>query len=328
MSNQSGIVADQKLLDSLTDFGSSGIVAITAQISKDATAVQFGEQYNSLEQTLDSLVNDPLYLFIRGTLEDPKQYHFISYVPDSSTVRSKMLYASTKNTLVRQIGTSSIGKQSLLTDADELLELVNERNSQDESVLTESERAEIEITQQQQRLKSADYYPNGRKLVSQTDGAPKSLAFQVVTGGSTIAELLNSYNVVSFKIDLANEQIQVASKDNVGSPHELEILRDHPSYVIFKNGSLYYFIYCCPSGSKVKDRMVYASNRTGFITHLKDQDHIEFAKVIEIGDPEELEVSSLSHSTAEEQAADEAQSKADSEVKFSRPRGPARKRRT
>ncbi|QLL31317.1 hypothetical protein HG536_0B01800 [Torulaspora globosa] len=328
MSNQSGILADQNLLDLLSNPDSNEVFAITAQISKDATAVQFSAKYSSLEQVIDNLAEEPLYVFIRGTLEDPKQYHFISYVPDSSPVRSKMLYASTKNTLVRQIGTSGIGRQSLLTDASELLQVVDERNAQEASVLTESEKADIEIAQQQQRLKASEYYPNGRKLVSQTDGVPKSLAFRVKTGEGSIAELMKNYNVISFRIDLASEQIQVAAKYNIDSPRKVEIVEDHPSYVIYRNGSLYYFIYCCPSGSKVRDRMVYASNRAGFIKHLKDEDHLELAKIIEIGDPEELELSSLSPSTPEALAAEDAESKSASDVKFSRPKGPTRKRRT
>lgn len=328
MSNPSGIIADQGLLDLLSNPESDGVFAITAQISRDATAVQFGAKFSSIEQVIDNLGEEPLYIFIRGTLEDPEQYQFISYVPDSSPVRSKMLYASTKNTLVRQIGTSAIGRQSLLTDASELRQLVEERNSQEVSVLTESEKADIEIAQQQQRLKCSEYYPNGRKLVSQTDGVPKSLAFEVKAGDGSIAELLKSYNVISFRIDLASEQIQVATKDNIDSPRKLEISGDNPSYVIYRNGSLYYFIYCCPSGSKVKDRMVYASNRAGFIKNLKDRDHLELARIIEIGDPEELELSSLSPSTQEELAAEDAESKAASDIKFSRPKGPTRKRRT
>lgn len=327
MSNQSGITADQSLLDSLSNFESNEFAAITAKISKDFTAVQFDGKYNSLEQLLSDLRSEPAYIFVRGVLEDPGQYHFISYVPDSSPVRSKMLYASTKNTLVRQVGTSSIGKQSLLTDADEFLDLVNEKNGQEDSALTESEKANIEITQQQQRLKTADYYPNGRKLVSQTDGAPTSLAFQVKVGDGSITELMKSYNVVSFEIDLAKEQIQVYAKQSISSPKELDITRDHPSYVLYRNGSMYYFIYCCPSGSKVKDRMVYASNRTGFITHLQGECHLELAKVIEIGDPEELEISSISYSSPEEQATEDDKLKSASETKFNRPKGPARKRR-
>ena len=48
-------------------------------------------------------------------------------MPDSSPVRGKMLYASTKNTLIRQIGSNSIGKQAHLTDAEQLLDLGNKK---------------------------------------------------------------------------------------------------------------------------------------------------------------------------------------------------------
>lgn len=328
MSTQSGIVADQNLLDSLSEVKDSGIVVITAKISDDSTAVQLDKKYGSLKEAASDLGSAPLYVFVKGVLGEGGQYYFVSYVPDSSPVRSKMLYASTKNTLVRQIGTNSIGKQALLTDANELLELPSEKEAQDDSALTESERADIEISQQQQRLRSSALYPGGRQLVSQTNGSPQSLAFEITSGGSSLEELLRSYNVLTFKIDMATEHIQVASKDKITSPKDLKITSEHPSYVIYRNGSLDYFIYSCPSGSKVKDRMVYASNRSGFLSRLQDEHNLKFARVVEIGEPDELELSLISCASAEEQAQEEANSQSSSATKFNRPKGPARKRRS
>lgn len=326
MSNQSGIVADQTLLDSLRGLHSDGVVVITARISDDSTSVQLDKKYGSLKEAADDLGTNPLYIFAKGLLEDGSQYYFVSYVPDSSPVRAKMLYASTKNTLVRQIGSNSIGKQALLTEASELLGLADEKDAQEDSALTQSERTDIEITQQQQRLKSSTFYPGGRQLVSQTNGTPKALSFELTSGEDSIEQLLKQYNVLSFSIDMSNEQIQVKSKSNISSPRDLKITSEHPSYVVYRNGSLYYFIYSCPSGSKVKDRMVYASNRSGFISRLQDEQKLKFARVVEIGEPSELEYSLISSSSAEEQAQEEAKAQSATTTKFSRPRGPTRKR--
>lgn len=331
MSAQSGILADPDLLKSLNEAndrssGSDELIIVTAGVSDDSRVVKFQNKYNSLSALQSDLTSKPLYVFIKDLSKDPEHYYFVSYVPDSSNVRSKMLYASTKNTLVRQIGTNSIGKQLLLTEPEDFIDILND-DTNNSSALTESERANIEISHQQQKMKLAQNYAGGRRLVSQTNGTPKSLAFDVSSGTSSISDLLNEYNVVSFKINMENEQIQAAAHANIGTPDDLQIITDHPSYTIYKNGTLNYFIYSCPSGSKVKDRMVYASNRSGFITHLQDQEHLAFAKILEIGEPEELELSLLSKSSEEEQAEEDASAGSASASKFNRPRGPTRKRK-
>lgn len=329
MSSQSGISAEQGLVDFLhaPSQGSQGLRIVTAGVSNDFTSVQLKGAYDSLSQLQSGLTNEPLYVFIKDLQKNPNQYVFVSYVPDSSPVKLKMLYASTKNTLVRQIGGNSIGKQTLLTDSEDFQDVLESKDvdpQQGAAVLTESERADIEISQQQQRMKLGN-----RKLVSQSDGTPTSLVFDIKSGDSTINELLQRFNVVYCKIDLGTEQIQVVDKSNINDPNQLKILPEHPSYTLYRNGSLNYFIYSCPSGSKVKERMVYASNRLGFINHLKGQDKLEFARIIEIGDPDDLELSLISNSSQEEQKqeeAEEASARFASSRKFNKPKGPGRRR--
>lgn len=326
MSSQSGIVADKALLDSINNVdGRDGVAIITANISTDSTAVTKGDTFHTLEQLQRSLGSEPLYILVKDLKKGNVPYIFVSYVPDASPVRAKMLYASTKNTLVRQIGSNSIGKQLLFTEPSEIKDILEEKDSVENGVLSESERANLEIAQQQQRMKLSQHYPSGRKLVSQTNGTPKQLAFDVSSNGMPISSLFKENNVVSFKIDLASEEIEVASTAKIGSPSELHISTEHPSYTLYKNGSLFYFIYSCPSGSKVKDRMVYASNRSGFVSHLTDDEKIAFAKVIEIGEPSELELSLISSSSEDEQRQKEALENSSIKPKFNRPSGPGRR---
>lgn len=67
--------------------------------------------------------------------------------------------------------------------------------------------------------------------------------------------------------------------------------------------------------------MLYASNKTGFIKHLREEDGLDIFKVLEIGDPDELELSEL------DQGLDESSNRpATSQMKFGKPRGPGRRR--
>lgn len=327
MSSQSGISAQQELIDFLRKPfpAPQEVQIVTAAISDDSTTVQLQREYHSLQELKSDLDTEPRYVFVRDPRTNPEQYVFVSYVSDSSPVRLKMLYASTKNTLIRQIGGNSIGKQLLITDASDLEDVLNNGEAQHTpAVLTESEKANLEISQEQRRMKLSS-----RKLVSQTDGTPTSLMFNIQVDGSSIGQLLHQSNILTFKIDLDTEQIQVVGKDNIDDPKDLKIVTEHPSYTIYRNGSLNYFIYSCPSGSKVKERMVYASNRLGFIDHLKDQAQLDFARVIEIGDPEDLELTLIANSSQEEKKQEEEQEAAaatTSSRKFNKPRGPGRRR--
>lgn len=327
MSNQSGITTDQQLLDALNNSSQengSQYVVIVAKISNDSTAVEVSNKFNSLDTLKQNLGDEPLYIFVKDFNKDPDHYVFISYVPDNSPVRSKMLYASTKNTLLREIGTNILGKQVLATELVDIDDAINEKEINHTALLTDHEKIELEINQQQRQMKMQS---NGHQLVSQTNGTPSQLNFQVMIQGASLVDQLNETNSISFKIDIATERVELASKKNISAPTNIEITAEHPSYTIYKNGDLVYFIYACPSGSKVKDRMLYASNRSGFLKYLQEDQKISMTKVIEIGEPEELEVSLISNSTHEELKKEEDASKELSAKKFNRPKGPNRRRK-
>lgn len=335
MSNQSGILADRSLLDTISQSlneKTGKLVIITARISTDSTKVELDNVFSSVPDLLKALTTDPLYVFLKDPATTADQYNFISYVPDPAPVRLKMLYASTKNTLVRQIGGNSINKQLLLTEPEEISESVENVNDKVSStaILTDSERAGLEIAEQQRIMRSSMGNSRGHQLVSQTDGSPTPLTFNVANG-KEIKDLLDEFNVISFGINMSNEQVEVTKHAKISKMEDLEITENQPSYTIVKNGTASFFIYSCPSGSKVRDRMVYASNRTGFVNYLQTNDKLNFAKIIEIGDPDELELSLLSESPEDDKtnAAEGSISTPAShrESKFSRPRGPARKRR-
>ncbi|KAL3233038.1 Twinfilin-1 [Nakaseomyces bracarensis] len=328
MSNQSGILADQKLLDILSNDLSKGQTTfITAKISEDSTKVELDNEYSTLEQCTKGLGDSPLYIFYLGTAS--KQYQFFSYVPDASPVRAKMLYASTKNTMVRQIGGNSIGRQLLITESDELAESVNSDNGDDQksNVLTESERSAQEIDAAQKKEFYSTYNSiSGRELVSQTGGGPSVLQFDVRMNDD-IKNLLENDNVIAFKIDPSTEEVAICNKGAANDPKGLTFITEHPTYTIYKNGELYYFIYSCPSGSKVKERMLYASNKSGFIKFLQEKQGMEFTKTFEIGDSDELEVSLISYGS-KKQLDDDAAAEASKNTtqKFSRPKGPGGRR--
>ncbi|CEP61550.1 twinfilin TWF1 LALA0_S03e05380g [Lachancea lanzarotensis] len=319
MSNQSGITANEALLSrigSLINDSSSGDVVV-AEISADNTTVDLHIVLSSLDelQKYASQNNKPQYFFIR----QGSGIVFVSYVPESSPVRSKMLYASTKNTVLRQIGTNHVSQQLLLSLPEELVAKSWENASREDAPLTASEQISNNISEQQQ----LEHTRRGQQLVSQTGGTSHTLSFKI-SSGEPIPTLLEKNNLVIFTIDLTKEQVEVKETRQVSQTSELvsHLNSEHPTYNVYKNQGKLYFIYSCPSGSKVKERMLYASNKTGFIEHLTEVDKLKLESVSEIGDSSELDLSKLDHA---ESAVQDTSNSASSQLKFNRPKRPGRR---
>ena len=89
------------------------------------------------------------------------------------------------------------------------------------------------------------------------------------------------------KINIFQESIELVSKSSVIA-EELagRISNNEPRYSFFRYSHVFegqeqapiLFIYTCPSGSKVKERMVYASSRAGVISIAASEGALEVAK--------------------------------------------------
>lgn len=321
MSNQSGITANEELLStigSLANDRSTGN-AVVAVISQDASTVQLSSVLKDVQElkSFVSSANHPLYVFLRYG----SQIVFISYVPEDSPVRAKMLYASTKNTILRQVGSNHISKQLLVSQIDELDPSSWDSGAFNEPApLTEAEQISASISKEQQNEAAR----GGRKLVSQTGGTSHTLSFKI-SSAEPIPAILDQFNLVSFKIDAVREEVELLGKSTVSKVQDIPGLlnKEHPTYNIYRNSlQQLHFIYSCPSGSKVKERMLYASNKSGFIKHLSEVDHLIMEKVFEIGDADELELSQLEKLPS---SSDEPATPVPGQLKFTRPKRPGRR---
>ncbi|SCV04474.1 LANO_0G10418g1_1 [Lachancea nothofagi CBS 11611] len=320
MSNQSGITANESLLSEvalLIDNASTG-EAVVAEISPDNTAVQLKSVLSSLEELREFVIAEskPFYIFIHGG----SGIVFVSYVPERSPVRAKMLYASTKNTVLRQIGSNHISKQLLFSSPEELTPSSWTSDfSRETAPLTDAEQISASISQQQQ----FETTRGGQPLVSQTGGTSHTLSFKI-SSDEPIPKLLTRYNLVIFAIDLVKEEVEVLQTSNVAKSSDIPTLlkAGHPTYNIYKNHGKFHFIYSCPSGSKVKERMLYASNKSGFIKHLSEVDQLAITSVSEIGNSDELELSQLDQT---ESTVQDVTKPVPGQLKFSRPKRPGRR---
>lgn len=127
------------------------------------------------------------------------------------------------------------------------------------------------------------------------------------------------------KIDVASETIDLASVECVSaSTLSSTISSTEPRYSFFKynyesGGSSLapiIFIYTCPTASKIKERMVYASSRSWALRIAETEAGLLIEKKLEMSDPDDI-----SESTIEE----EFKPKVEVKKAFERPKRPGRK---
>lgn len=125
---QSGISVSQELHDAFNELVSSptqrGLIAtIEAESIKPihvlpATSPEFFSDLDSLTSQLSD--KQAAYIVVRRYQNAPDGYVAVTYVPDSAPVRQKMLFASTRLTLVRELGTERFRDTLFATELKEL----------------------------------------------------------------------------------------------------------------------------------------------------------------------------------------------------------------
>ncbi|KAF9644470.1 actin depolymerizing protein [Thelephora ganbajun] len=324
----------------------------------------------TFQQDLDKLVdvledNIPAYILAR-TDKPGSDWLAIFYVPDTSKVRDKMLYASTRNSVTRSLGSTHFTDSIFATSKDDVTGEAYARHlrhlaapkpmSQREKVLAEMAEAEKQAADAYQGSNARKNHLSGavvgftwspdveeafKQLV--VEESSKLLVVTVETPGETL-------KLVSFE-EVTAEQVgsKLPPSEPVfaffGWPHNLS--GSVPREIVF--------IYSCPSTSPVKHRMLYSSGsgsvyRTagGLLSSIDGASPLATRKV-ETSDPKEINKtfltnelgSSSTHSSSSSiptrvglggtdnggGVSTEAQrSVKELTQQFSRPRAPARKR--
>lgn len=345
MSTQSGISASEELLQAFKNFD---VNVLVVKVAPDNTSLepdpQFTQPTSSDHASVFSSLHSyfarnhpyPGYIIIPETSSD---YGFISFIPDVAPIREKMLYASTKNTLLQQLGSNNFKKSHTLawTDLDELSHEHYKKvtGESDPLALTEEEKMLKEINSLQ-ALSLAE--AGGKKELASmhTQGQSSTLFFNVdpelELEFKSIPQAGNSKKLLTFNIDIPNEIVKLTSKvEDVGLSSLISQFEDaggnstpHPQFALYNySNNKFAFIYSCPSGSKVKDRMIYASNRQSLVNFVKsftaDTD-VKLEKVLEVGDIEELNIAEL-----KDEVESESPAPSKGGLKFSKPKGPRRR---
>lgn len=324
----------------------------------------------TFQQDLDKLVevledNVPAYVLAR-TDKPGSDWLAIFYVPDTSKVRDKMLYASTRNSVTKSLGSTHFTDSIFATSKDDVTGTAYARHlrhlaapkpmSQREKDLAEMAEAEKRAIDDYQgsnaRLSHLSGAVVGFTWSSEVEEAFKQLASEdssklLVVNVETPGETLKLVSFEEATVDQVGSKLPPSEPAFAffGWPHNLRPAA--PREIVF--------IYSCPSTSPVKHRMVYSSGSgavyktaSNFLSSIDGASPLATRKV-ETSDPKEInktfltdELNSSSTSSSSSSvptrgslrsfdnrsgvSAEAQRSVKELTQQFSRPRAPARKR--
>lgn len=325
---QSGISASQELHEAfnglvstpsqrglLVTIKSESLVPLTALNSESP---DFSSDLSSLASHLKD--NEALYIILRRYNDASDGYIAVTYVPNAAPVRQKMLFASTRLTLVRELGIERFRETIFATEKAELTAEGFKKHDAHNDLAAP-------LTEEEQTLgavKKAEA-EEGRGTTGQSLASHAS--FKMSTSPEAMEALKNlesgSDNLVQLKIDTPTETV-VLDSTTTTTPSALSkaISSTEPRYVFFRynppssSESSIIFISTCPSGSKVKERMLYAASRNAVINLIAPEAGVTISKKMEAGDPDEVTEAAL---------VEEFAPKVEVKKTFDRPKRPGRR---
>ncbi|MCJ1451179.1 Twinfilin-1 [Mycoblastus sanguinarius] len=329
---QSGITVSKELHNAFNDLVSSpskrGLIAtITSEtlIPQSVLPSKSPDFYTDLPSLPTLLSKDQAsYILLRRYQNAPDGYVAVTYIPDSAPVRQKMLFASTRLTLVRELGAERFRESLFVTEMKELEKEGWEKHDAHGALkapLTEEEESLQGVKEAEAEARGGT---KGRRLET---GGRLSVGISADARGA-LEEFRDGDaqgNLLQLNVDIKRETIELVGTSSTNADGLASAISGtEPRYTFFRyihslegtEQSPVVFIYTCPSESKVKERMVYASTKQGFLAAASSELGIEIAKKFEASSPSELTVSTLE---------DEFRPKQEQKQGFSRPKRPGKR---
>jgi len=256
----------------------------------DQLAISFSQsipdEFGRLSDLVEPLV--PSYILFR--LQDLSQWMLVVYVPNEAKVREKMLYASTRATLTKQLGESNFVDSLFATSKEDLTTSAYKAHLLHNASAAPLTQSEIEAKQvksaEEKEIRGSMYKVShlGPSSSSSAGAVGSSLSWSQEAEESVRALGENSKGLISLNIDLAKEKVKLLStSDALTIPKEASF-----NFYCHELSSQIVFIYCCPSNAPIKARMVYASASRSISNHATTSLGLVIVKRLETSDPSEI----------------------------------------
>ncbi|KAJ5159584.1 uncharacterized protein N7482_006588 [Penicillium canariense] len=346
---QSGISVSSELQDAFSRFSSDNSifclpVTITGERLTPLDSIPFSGSssgpdafFASLSQVSPILQpKTPIYLLLRRPLPTKTTLVALTYIPSNAPVRPKMLFASTRSTLVRELGTEKFDDTVFATEEDEIVgqDAWLERDGDKAGVgrealmgdkereLEKVRRAEAEArsgTPQRDIGIGGTFGPgtgSGMRVSMPVDDAAKAALKELQDGGLVqlvwkLALLLcwlrvymdstghggkcficrANVGIMMQTVDIPTETITLADTQSGVQADSVAtyISSSSPRYSFYHypGSDVVVFVYTCPTGSSIKERMLHASSRRNALT-IAEGEGLKITKKIEASGPDEI----------------------------------------
>nr|CAH8847256.1 unnamed protein product [Trichobilharzia regenti] len=224
MTHQSGIHADSYVTSKLADCKRHLFRAVKLVIKNECLVLEAkipteSSWENDFEHVIKQLLefDSPCYIFYRLDSDNSfgHDWVFISWVPESSNVRQKMLYASTKATVRKQFGDNLIKDDLTVNSFDDISLKAYKKHMESKTAPGPFSNAEIEIAGVRAGEVSTGLNPS-----YQTIGG---VSFALSSDSRPVLRNFNSgaYDYVQLAIDIENEIIKVCEAHEHITPRAL-----------------------------------------------------------------------------------------------------------
>lgn len=272
--NQSGIRVSEDLSRSFSSLAST-TRALKISILHEAlmpngelkASGTFEEDFDEIS----SLVRDDEAAYIMVRQEDGL-YVFVSFVGESAKVKDKMMYASTRNTVSRELGSAKFASSYFATTRDELSYTSFAR--QEKGAIAEAPLSDKEKDLRDVKEAEGENHNTSTKRAIVSSGVSFPISKQA-REALNVLKTTSVSRMVSLSINMISETIELEDDSEIDIDGlSSAVPADAPRYTFFawvhelggKGITTQCFIYTCPGSSKVRERMLYSSNRQGIIS--------------------------------------------------------------
>ncbi|ETS85330.1 hypothetical protein PFICI_03355 [Pestalotiopsis fici W106-1] len=330
---QSGIAASQELISQfnnlLSDTSIFGLLVTIQgeQLVPVTTLPSKGTDFSANLSTLSPHLkpDEALYALLRRS-PSPPGLIAVSYVPDVAKVRQKMLFASTRLTLVRELGSEHFAETIFATMAEELTPEGFKRHDKHTELaapLTEEERTLGEV----KRAEAEEGRGTGVREIHLSKTMNMPVDANAVAALSEMARGEGS-GIVTLKINPASEIVELLP--NSSTPSSVDELASsiddkEPRFTFWRfththageEQSPVLFFYTCPAaaGKSIKFRMMYPLMKRAVITAAENECGLKVEKKFEVEEPSEI---------TEKSVLDDLHPQAEVRTAFRRPKRPGR----
>lgn len=255
-----------------------------------ATGCATSEPRNDVAQLVASNLNAKQATFVLlcpDTSVAALRWVLLAFVPESVSVRDRMLYSSSRDSLKKQLGLNYFSGDFHATDLSEVTW---------ESFLEvrKKQAADAPLSESERLLKEAALLERDTSVKS---SAMVVVPFEITQNVRDKLRLLHEekFDWIAMKLSEDNERVVVVkSLENVELVDVPSTL-DHrtPSFVAYryrgsetsKTTSALIFMYVCPENSPVRLKMVYSTCKATVLSVANEELHIKFDYTIEITNP-------------------------------------------